>query len=184
MKRLNPETNQPFKLGDVRDDGYRFESYKSKKNLNGFFYENWYSPNKYEQMLNKKRESCRKYSKENPDKNRERAAKWRKNNSEKHLEFSLRWQRNNPEKANARNAKRRAARLKRTVAWADHEAIKTKYTTARYLSELTGEQYHVDHIIPLQGELVSGLHVENNLRVVPSKVNLSKGNSFDVELRK
>ncbi len=86
--------------------------------------------------------------------------------------------RNNRAYYNAKTAKRWAAKLQRTAPWADLQAIEDKYATARYMTELTGEPYHVDHIVPLQGSLVSGLHVHNNLRVIPAKDNLSKGNSF------
>ena len=38
--------------------------------------------------------------------------------------------------------------------------------------------YHVDHIIPLNGELVSGFHVEANLRIITTEENTAKSNSF------
>ncbi len=48
MKRLNPKTNQPFKSGDVREDGFIFRRYNlQRKRPNGEFLEQWYSPENY-----------------------------------------------------------------------------------------------------------------------------------------
>ena len=70
------------------------------------------------------------------------------------------------------SANYRAAKKLRTPKWADVNEIKEIYKEAA-LKGLT-----VDHIIPLQGEIVSGLHVENNLRIIPQPDNDSKGNKF------
>ena len=46
-------------------------------------------------------------------------------------------------------------------------------------SIMTGIKWHVDHIIPLQGKLVSGLHTVENLQVIPAKINMRKGNRYN-----
>lgn len=73
----------------------------------------------------------------------------------------------------AKEAKRRADKLNATPKWADLQAIELIY-------KLRPEGHHVDHIIPLKGKLVSGLHVETNLQYLPSLDNLKKGNRFEV----
>ena len=90
------------------------------------------------------------------------------------------YQKNNKGKVAANNAKRRAAKMNRTVGWADLEAIKAIYKQASQLTVETGIQHHVDHIIPMQGQLVSGLHVETNLQILTASENCAKGNSYEV----
>lgn len=75
---------------------------------------------------------------------------------------------------------REIAKLHRTPSWSETKEIEALYAEAQRLTELTGIQFHVDHIIPLQGELVSGLHVLANLRIVPAYENLSKGNKYRI----
>ena len=74
-------------------------------------------------------------------------------------------------------AKGQKAILKsRTPPWADREAIRAVYAECRRLTKKTGVQHHVDHIDPICGTIVSGLHVHTNLRVVTASENLKKGN--------
>ena len=88
----------------------------------------------------------------------------------------------NKHMVNADRAKRRAAKLEATPDWLTDEQlneIKNIYWLAQDLKKITGEDYHVDHIIPLQGEEVRGLHVPWNLQILPADINLSKGNRIE-----
>ena len=92
------------------------------------------------------------------------------------------WKLSNPAKIAAMDAKRRASVLQRTPKWLSESEllrIECLYSLASMLNKHGVESWHVDHIIPLQGKKVSGLHVYSNLRVVPSSVNLAKGNRYD-----
>ena len=76
----------------------------------------------------------------------------------------------------ANDARRRATKLKATPDWSEKELIKVVYSKAKWLESLTGLKYHVDHIVPLQGENVCGLHVWHNLQILEKSINLSKCN--------
>jgi hypothetical protein len=65
----------------------------------------------------------------------------------------------------------RAKKLKRSPNWANVDKIKEFYINCPVGS-------HVDHIIPLNGELVSGLHVDNNLQYLSAIENIQKSNKF------
>jgi len=108
------------------------------------------------------------------------ARRWMERHPRAAVLYSRNYQKANPEKIAAAVAARKAESLKRTPVWADKEAIKEFYEAARRRSKETGVPHEVDHVIPLQGDLVSGLHVQNNLRVVPAVVNQHKHNFFNV----
>jgi len=98
--------------------------------------------------------------------------RWAENNPEKVLAKGRAWGKRNPDKINAKCSRRRA-RLS-AVAWADKKAVARVYRTARHLSNFTGRPHQVDHVYPLNGLTVSGLHVPENLMVVDAWINRSK----------
>ena len=84
---------------------------------------------------------------------------------------------------NASYAKRRAAKLKRTPKWLtehDYKVIKGFYSVAQMLSKVNNEAWHVDHDIPLQAKLVSGLHVPSNLVLMRGIENETKRNIYTI----
>ena len=123
--------------------------------------------------------SREKWNTNNPEKKVEYAKKWEKLNKVASNESSIAWQKRNRDKTASICAKRRAAKLLRTPKWLteqDWHKIKDFYKEANRLTKLTGIKYEVDHILPLQGKHVSGLHHPDNLQILTKHDNLSKGN--------
>lgn len=108
---------------------------------------------------------------------------WRKANPDK-LKSNLKvWRLANPGQTNALNAKRRTTKLRATPPWLSKEQcieIQQFYIDAKelqWLSDLT-DPLQVDHIVPLQGKNVSGLHVPWNLQIIPRSQNIKKRNKL------
>jgi len=136
----------------------------------------WYERNK---ALTLVRSS--KWQKDNIERKREIRAKWRNENLDKHTEYNKQWWSENKDKRATYEAKRRAMQLQRTPKWdPDAHLIVAKYQLAAMLFQTTGIPHHVDHIIPLQGKNVSGLHTFSNLRVIPGEENVKKSNKYAV----
>lgn len=92
------------------------------------------------------------------------------------------WVKANRAHVNAYNMSRYAGFKKATPAWLSSEQqneIVAFYEEARSLTKKTGIRHEVDHIVPLKGVYVSGLHVPWNLRVITKADNMAKGNSYD-----
>jgi hypothetical protein len=106
---------------------------------------------------------------EPPEKTRKRVALWKKAN---------------PAKVIANTTKRKKHIRLRTPNWLtknDHNTIWGFYSIAAMLTKHNNEKWEVDHIIPLLGKNVSGLHVPSNLQLLRSSDNLKKSNQFEVQ---
>ena len=118
--------------------------------------------------------------------NSEKYKVWRKKylseNRDRINESQNNWAHKNPGVRAVYSSTYRASKKKAIPAWANLDTIKEIYTYSKTLTEETGITHHVDHIIPLQNGRVCGLHVEYNLRVIPSIENLSKNNKLIEEL--
>jgi hypothetical protein len=109
-------------------------------------------------------------------------ARYRESNREllnkKHSDYK----KNNRALHNAQWMRYHTKKLNASPPWLTkehHEQIKSVYAHAKECEMLTGDKYHVDHIVPLQGENVSGLHVPWNLQVLPSDINIAKSNNYE-----
>jgi len=123
--------------------------------------EAFYSKNK--ENINRRRRDIRR---ENPEVHRKKNREWNKNNTDKKRAYSAQYKYNKKEA---------------TPSWLskfDREYIRHLYIQANNLENITGDRYHVDHIVPLKGENVCGLHVPWNLDVITAEENMSKGNKL------
>jgi hypothetical protein len=129
-----------------------------------------------------------KYSKKHYNDNKEDYKNYQSNryinNKERILEVNNRWAMNNKDKRTEHCARRRARKLNATPSWLTIEQlneIKEFYSQSKKIELITGVLHHVDHIVPLQGENVCGLHVPWNLQVITATENISKNNKLIVE---
>ena len=129
----------------------------------------------------------------NPERAFELAKKYRDNNAgkiakQKRIDYLAdpakkhaivaKWNAKNPDKCAATTAKHRSAKLNAAVAWGNSFFIDEVYALAKLRSKVCGEAWEVDHIVPLQSDLVCGLHWEGNLQVIRRFHNKSKSNRY------
>ena len=106
-----------------------------------------------------------------PENRKKLYAEYRARNPEKVKQRTTNWRKNNLEYDAFRASTYRATKAQRTPQWACLDKIKDIYLNCP-------KEYHVDHIYPLRGKYVSGLHVPENLQYLEAKKNLSKRNIY------
>jgi len=129
--------------------------------------------------------ACRRWRITNAEYDQQRQLAWRQANPE----YQARWAAANKEKINARKrvwARQNRAKLRRKELaqkfarrracppWAERAPLLAFYRACP-------PGFHVDHVIPLRGKLVCGLHCLDNLQYLPAQINLQKANRFSPE---
>lgn len=123
----------------------------------------------------------RRWQAANPEKVKEAAKAWVAANSEKVAAKSKRYRQTHPDQATAMAAASVAKRSKRVPKWLtadDKWLLREAYSLAKLRTEMFGFVWEVDHILPLRGETVSGLHVPTNVQVIPKALNRRKRNVY------
>jgi len=127
--------------------------------------------------------SNKAYAKANPEVVNRACKKWRTANPDKQKAVTYAWRDKNRGAYNALCAMTKELRSFRVPKWLsedNHWFIREIYSLADLRSKMLGFQWHVDHVVPLQGKQVSGLHVPWNLQVIPAVDNIRKKNKFEV----
>jgi len=128
----------------------------------------------------KSNRSCKTcaYEKRSNYEKSEKYTKWKKENKAR---VQSDYMKRNKGSVNARTRAYQAAKIDRTPSWlTEFDKLKTKcfYQLAAMYSKENDTMYHVDHIIPLQGKKVCGLHVPWNLQVLSASANVKKSNKL------
>lgn len=150
--------------------------------INDLFCHTCYCRNRYQnnpeaREANAKR--CKKYRTNNLEKVNLKKKEWEDQNKESRLLKKKSQKESRRAYYTSLEIYRKAHKINATPVWLtdnQKEEIEVKYIISKFLSELTGKPYHVDHIVPLLGKTVRGLHVPWNLQVIPAEVNMIKHN--------
>lgn len=104
---------------------------------------------------------------------------WNASNKHKLSGYHRKWAANNPHIIRQISSNRRAMKLRASVGW-EAELMGLVEIEAHDLAiareKATGVAWHVDHMFPLKADSVCGLHVWNNLQVIPATLNTQKKN--------
>ena len=179
MKRLNPATQQVFKFGDLREDGRYFYAYTNRLKRDGYFVEMWLVA---ESFLAQKQIKRLKYEEATPQ-ILKRNHEYYEQNKSQILHRKKQYKKQNRAHYTALGRLRETKKTHRTPPWLtveQQQEIRQIYHDAAVRTKTDGIAYHVDHIVPLCGKNVSGLHVPWNLQILTATENLKKHNKLTV----
>lgn len=123
------------------------------------------------------KERAKAYYLKNKKKVQARTDAYRKENIDKHRVYSKRHYEANKHQYRQKEMAYQIAKRQQTPEW----------LTKPYVTEMEGlyqfcqifPEFQVDHIVPIKGKQVSGLHVPWNLRAITRGENVQKSNSFN-----
>lgn len=156
---------------EIRSDWYNRNKEKQRE-----LSKNWASNN-----TERLRELQRIHYAKNNEKYTEKRKRMYEKHREKRIEYARQAKQKNRELHTQYQRLREAKRMRSCPKWANREVMNEIYRKAKEMQKQDGIPRHVDHIIPLQHSLVSGLHCEFNLQILTASENSSKKNYFDIE---
>jgi hypothetical protein len=138
----------------------------------------YYSKNRDKCILATKQSKIKHY-----DKHLAYSKEYEAKNKEKRLLKSRNYAKNNPEKVALIVLKRRIKEKQCTPAWAKPSDFTRIYKLRDRLNKEAGYiKYHIDHVIPINAKLATGLHVIQNLKITLATYNMSKQNKYEVTI--
>jgi hypothetical protein len=152
------------------------DQYKNNRDSQLAAWRKWYEVNKEVHHAR-----VRRWQAENKDKVRADAKVWETANPEKVKAKRNRYIKRHPDKHTAwavASVARRAKRMPKWLSADDKWLLRQAYALAKQRTQMLGFVWEVDHIIPLRGAAVSGLHVPTNVQVIPKALNRLKRNMY------
>lgn len=152
------------------------DRYKNNRERQYTSWRKWYEANKDTHHAR-----CRRWQHEHPEQVKVMVKQWAAANPEKVAEKTKRYRAKHPDRATAMAVASVARRAKRVPKWLtvdDKWLLREAYALAKLRTKMFGFAWEVDHVIPLRGQFVSGLHVPTNVQVIPKAENRQKRNYF------
>jgi type I site-specific restriction-modification system R (restriction) subunit len=164
-KQINPQPVDNFVSDSRYKDGYQNRCKACQKE---------YDANRFIQKRDRILKQSKDYYVANLDTARAKRALWREMNRLYAAEYGKKYRKENPGKELAKTRRYMLARKNRLPKWLTKEQI----DEMTRIYEKCPKGYEVDHIIPLQGKAISGLHVPYNLQYLPTAENRKKSNKY------